>query len=84
MIFHLARLVEWRHPRLTAPARPGGEVEADFIRATCPTCELGYLADPDAAADATAPADLAVAAQGQLAAECPDHPARFLVAAWGP
>ena len=84
MIFHLARLVEWRHPSLTAPARPGEERQPDFIQATCPSCELGYLADPAAATDATAPADLADAAAGLLAAECPDHAARFVVAAWKP
>lgn len=83
MIFHLARLVEWRHPSLTAPARPGEE-EADLIRATCPTCGLDYLADPDTPVDAPAPTDPAQAARGQLATECPDHPARFPVAAWGP
>jgi hypothetical protein len=81
MIFHLAPLVEWRHPSLTAPARPGTEGEPDFIQASCPACGLDYLAAWDEAPDAPAPTCLAEAARQRLAAECPDHPARFLVAA---
>jgi hypothetical protein len=81
MIFHLAPLVEWRHPSLTAPARSGMDGETEFIQVACPTCGLGYLAAPDEAAGAPAPSSLAEAAQRRLAAECPDHPAQFLVAA---
>jgi hypothetical protein len=84
MFFHLAPLVEWRHPSLTAPTRPGGEVEAGYITVTCPACGLGYLAERGNATDEPAPADIAEVARGQLASECPDHPARFLVSAQGP
>ena len=81
MIFHLARLVEWRHPSLMAPAPLGAAETAALLQVACPACDLGDLAAPDDAPDTRPPAHPAEAARRQLAAECPDHAARFLVAA---
>ena len=79
MVFHLERLVEWRHPSLTASTPAGAEQTHDILQVACPACGRGYLAAPDV----PAAVDLADAARGHLAEECPDHPAHFLVQASG-
>ena len=78
MHFELTRLHEWQFPTLAATRARGMDLLRP-LRVRCPGCGLEYMAGLAEAVDAGERAAVVDYVTGQLAGECPDHPARFAV-----